>query len=472
MIPGIVAGAAFGQSVPFTPDPYWDYVAFLMFAEGADASTAFTDSSRFARTCTATGGAEVDTGITVGTNPSILLGANGRYVVRDHAFEININSDVPDFCMEAYVYCTDVTQYNQLYGRRRNSNNFLLAIVNNVLSFFTFSGTTGTTRLSVAAGMSNNTVHHVAVIRVGTTYYGFVDGVLKGSNTSATSMGIDTTPLLVGDSENDQAARYWRGNVNWCRLTMGHKRYDEAGFTPPALPLAMGFGDPAAYPAAPTFSNVKLLCGFNGTDGATSFTDESAAAQTATFVGNAQLDTAQSKFGTASLLLDGTGDYITFPDVADLRIPTAAGDAWTLEAWVRATGSWKAQATIASKRTGGGNSEFTLGLSSGVPNFFARNSGTSIVTILGTEALALDEWHHIALSATSGFYRLFANGQLVHFGARSNNPNTNTTAFHIGRDPFDSGRDWAGWIDEVRYTRGEALYLESFVPPTAAFPRS
>lgn len=453
-------------------DPYWDYVAFLMYGEGADGSSTFTDRSRFARTATAVGGAVVDTDITVGSNPSILLGADGRHVRRDHGYELNINSDGPDFCMEAYVYCTDITQNNQIFGRRRNSDNFILGITNDALTFSTFNGTTGTSRLNVAAGMSNNTVHHVAVIRVGTTYYGFVDGVLKGSNTSATSMGINSTSLYVGESESDQSARYWRGNVNWCRLTIGHKRYDEAGFTPPALPLATGYPTPAATPADPTFSNVKLLCGFNGTDGATAFTDESSAARTATFVGNAQLDTAQSKFGTASLLLDGTGDYVTFPDASDLKIPTAAGALWTLEAWVRATGSWKTIQTIASKRNGSGQGEFSLDISAGAPRFFALNSGTSCVSITSPDALSLDEWHHIAISATSGFYRLFANGKLVAFGARDATPTTNTTALHIGRDPSTTARDWAGWIDEVRYTRGQAIYTESFTPPGTAFPRS
>lgn len=453
-------------------DPYWDYVAFLMYGEGADNSTTFIDHSRFARTATAVGGAVNDTDVTVGTSPSILLGADGRHVRRDHGHELNINSDVPDFCMEAYVYCTDVTQNNQIFGRRRNSDNYLMAIVNNVLNFSTFNGTTGTTKLNVAAGMSNNTVHHVAVIRVGTTYYGFVDGVLKGSNTSATGQGVSTTALYIGESESDQAARFWRGNVNWLRLTIGKQRYDVAGFTPPPLPIVTGYPSPAATPAAPTFANVKLLCGFNGLDAATSFTDESSAARVASFVGNAQLDTAQSKFGTASLLLDGTGDYITFPDNADLKIPTTAGALWTLEAWVRATGSWKANATIASKRAGGGSGEFTLGINAGLPNFFALSGGTSCVTLLGQDALALDEWHHIALSATSGFYRLFENGKLVAFGARDATPTTSTNPLHIGRDPFNSGRDWAGWIDEIRYTRDEAIYTESFVPPASPFPRS
>ncbi len=58
------------------------------------------------------------------------------------------------------------------------------------------------------------------------------------------------------------------------------------------------------------FSLVSLLANFDGTDGATSSVDESENTHVLIFSGDAQLDTAQKKFGTASLLLDGTGDYV------------------------------------------------------------------------------------------------------------------------------------------------------------------
>lgn len=37
--------------------------------------------------------------------------------------------------------------------------------------------------------------------------------------------------------------------------------------------------------------------------------------------GNAKIDTAQSKFGGASLLLDGTGDYLVEPSMPDSLHP-------------------------------------------------------------------------------------------------------------------------------------------------------
>ena len=57
-------------------------------------------------------------------------------------------------------------------------------------------------------------------------------------------------------------------------------------------------------------------------------------AKTVTASGNAQVDTAQSKFGGASALFDGSGDYLTVSPVGtDLYFP--AGQNVTIEMWIR-----------------------------------------------------------------------------------------------------------------------------------------
>ena len=60
----------------------------------------------------------------------------------------------------------------------------------------------------------------------------------------------------------------------------------------------------------PYFNNVSLLLRGNGINGSTTIIDESATPKTVTVYGNAQISTAQSKFGGASIYLDGTGDYL------------------------------------------------------------------------------------------------------------------------------------------------------------------
>jgi hypothetical protein len=57
-----------------------------------------------------------------------------------------------------------------------------------------------------------------------------------------------------------------------------------------------------------------LLLHFNGANGSATFTNSSSNARTVTPSGNAQISTAQSVFGGSSLLLDGSGDYLTIAD--------------------------------------------------------------------------------------------------------------------------------------------------------------
>ncbi len=81
-------------------------------------------------------------------------------------------------------------------------------------------------------------------------------------------------------------------------------------------------------------ANVVLLVDADGADGATTYSERSTNAFVASFVGNAQLDTAFPKFGSAALLLDGAGDFMEYADNAAFALGSAD---FTVEGWVRFT---------------------------------------------------------------------------------------------------------------------------------------
>jgi hypothetical protein len=81
------------------------------------------------------------------------------------------------------------------------------------------------------------------------------------------------------------------------------------------------------------FSNVSLLLHGDGTNGSTTIIDSSPSPKTVTAVGNAQISTAQSKFGGASLLFDGSGDGAIIS--TGLNDFTMTSNTYTLEAWAR-----------------------------------------------------------------------------------------------------------------------------------------
>jgi len=212
------------------------------------------------------------------------------------------------------------------------------------------------------------------------------------------------------------------------------------------------------------FPKVKLLLPFDGSNGATSTTDSSNANNSVTFVGTAQLSTAQSKFGESSLLLDGNSDYIY---VANSDLGTTSTESFTIEFWTYLLGGIGSQSNFYSEYNGASN-----GIS------FEKTSGNVLkvwngdsARITGTTTISSGQWYHMALSGTSGSYKLFLNG--TQEGSTSSNGFTaGTTNKYIGTF-YWAGLGGAvrfvnGYIEDFRITKGEARYTSNFTPPTSA----
>ncbi|PSH68627.1 hypothetical protein CU102_12775 [Phyllobacterium brassicacearum] len=227
----------------------------------------------------------------------------------------------------------------------------------------------------------------------------------------------------------------------------------------------------AVVDSDPFFSSVVLLCGFNGVDGATTSSDESSAAHALTFVGNAQLDTAQFKFGASSLLLDGGGDRMTSPDSLDWQLGAANSDPWTVECWVR----WNVLDTNNRGIMGQGSAAWILTGAGTIGQlaFAGANSGT--LTTTGT-AMTTGVWYHVAVDHDStGKIRLYIDGVMRASATPANSAIPNITdQLGIGAQNSSGSVDMNGWLDEIRITKGVARYASDsgFTPPTAAFPRS
>jgi hypothetical protein len=186
------------------------------------------------------------------------------------------------------------------------------------------------------------------------------------------------------------------------------------------------------------------------------------------FNGNAQADTAQKKFGNASLKLDGTGDYVTFPN--DPRWQVGNGD-FCVECWVRPNAT-KLQAIVCKRPGAGLTSEWVAYIDATGKLIFQGYATTgNVLNISGTSALSVGTWYHVAFSRSGTIWRIFLNGSLEASGTQSGTPSSNTELLYIGRDQSNTARDFSGWIDEVRVTSGVARYTAAFTAPSAAFPR-
>ncbi len=213
--------------------------------------------------------------------------------------------------------------------------------------------------------------------------------------------------------------------------------------------------------------STTFLLHFNGDDESTTITDESGLSWQAQ--GDAELDTAQKKLGSASLLITDTGDnvrtastgsyssgYDDFTFEAFIRLPSLPGD----EACIFCPG-WTSMIVCGKDF----ENKFYIYVAS-------EGGGNTLEYTWAVGAVSVDTWYHVCVSRASNIWRLFWEGAVVDdytdsvpekaWGSSTN------ARLYVGND--NSGyKPFPGWIDEVRYCMGEALYTSNFTPPSAEY---
>lgn len=366
-----------------------------------------------------------------------------------------------DFTMETWVYITDLPDATgqAIFGEI------------NGYEWYLYSRSSGNLEVGMqtfAAGYNQvyttdnfikiNRWAHVAVARQSGTLRVFVNGVqCTTTGSMPASLNISAT-INIGRSTYN-SANFFRGYMSDLRIVKGTAVYT-AAFTPPTAPLT-------------AISGTSFL--MSGTNAAIF---DAAAMNDLDTVGNAQISTAQSKFGGGSMLFDGTGDYLLVPATQNVAFGT--GD-FTIEFWMYSADVGTSQRGMLQTSTtaGGFSTAYDTGiimyqgatLSGGTP---VNASGGLIANIIGsyvgstTAVLSTNTWYHIALTRSSGAVRLFVNGTQVGSTTTVTGA-VNGTNMVIG-GYYNSSYLYNGYIDDFRITKGYARYISNFTPPTTAVP--
>ena len=285
-----------------------------------------------------------------------------------------------------------------------------------------------------------------------------------------------TGVLTSGDATDDAFLRNHLGRVYYSSLhyagldnLIGDSV--DGSFRPITL-TGLYEGTPSAGSSAHAL--ISLLLHFDGSDGATTTTDDGPDERTITLAGNAQLDTAQKKFGTASLLLDGNGDLASAADDGDFDF--GSGD-FTVEGFFRISSlgnnaffsHWENNDTS-------GQSFYLVHFNGSNTLRFAYRLTTGIVEANYTWQPSTNTFYHIAVVRYGTTLKVYIDGVAVI------SESVSTTSLIASEDPFRIGAfndattasptlewEFAGHVDEVRVTKGQARYIANFVPTTSAF---
>ena len=208
---------------------------------------------------------------------------------------------------------------------------------------------------------------------------------------------------------------------------------------------------------------VVLLLHCNGADASTTFTDSSPATpHTFTASGNAQIDTAESKFGGASGLFDGTTDFLIGDGSSEFAFGTSD---FTIDLWVRLNTVGAAKSLYDGRAAAADVAPLIFINTSNQLVYFTANANR----ITGTTALTTGTWYHVALTRHGNDHRLSLNG--VQEGSTYTAAHTYVTFANRPRigATFDGTQSHNGWMDELRVSSGVARWTTTFTPPTAEY---
>lgn len=210
----------------------------------------------------------------------------------------------------------------------------------------------------------------------------------------------------------------------------------------------------------------KSLLHFNGPNNSTFFYD--LAGHSWAPYGNMKLTTAQSVFGGASGLFDGTGDFLSLLDSVDTDFIFGTGD-FTIDFRVRFNSMSASMVLYDSRPAAGAGARPTIYVSPPKIYFFTNGANQ----IVGTTTLVTNQWYHVALARSGTTTKMFLGGvqEGSSYSDSNNYLNGGSARPFIGSDANANNGTSSldGWMDEFRVSKGIARWTSNFTPPTSEY---
>jgi hypothetical protein len=302
-----------------------------------------------------------------------------------------------------------------------------------------FNGQTQQGEISGSFTWKTNTWYHVAWSRVSNVITCYQNGVSIGSTTDSTTLADFANGAVMGVLRaNGSLSEYQNYYIGGLKVTPATALYTGT-FTPPTSPFTISSGTSLLL----TNTNAGIL--------------DNAMMNDLETVGNAQISTSVKKYGTGSIYLDGSGDYLLLPNTPLLD---QIGD-YTYECWYYRAGSGAGGLDILCLKNVTNMLYIYVDQSS---QKFGVNQHNVGGFLLGTTVTVVNTWYHVAMCRSGSTVRLFVNGVQEASGTYSTNVSGTATTTIGGFT--SSGYSMNGYLDDLRVTKA-ARYTTNFTPPTS-----
>lgn len=223
-------------------------------------------------------------------------------------------------------------------------------------------------------------------------------------------------------------------------------------------------------PRDPFFANVISLIGIEDTVtdaigvANVSLAGTSAPSDNEAKFGDKSLASAGGSQNASGLRLSADDGYFTFP-----------GE-FTIEAWFYITTLRSFYSLFDGQRNHPDAGSWTLQGNSNGALIFIMNGNFSSGPNTGSGAVSTNTWHHIAITRDGDDdVRIFVDGvqkgNAVTRSGTMGGVDSDASSLNVSRGIASDNWSFAGYVEEVRITKGVARYTSNFTPPDAPFPR-
>jgi hypothetical protein len=445
------AASKSGRVAAAATDPYFPYVPLLLETTSTNGqqNNTFLDSSTNNFTITRNGT------VTQGSvTPYWPNGQWGNYFNGSSDYLTTPSNTAFDFwagsfTFECWFFPTGNLNNSVLFSTGSATTGANVGFFNNTNVYFN-SG--GGSQVIGGTAPTLNVWNHIALTKSGSTFAVFLNGTRLGTSTSTGYPTGNQVAYLGANSANN--SQFIAGYLSNARLVKGTAVYDptQTTLTVPTIPLT-------------AITNTSLLtCQSNR------FKDNSTNNFAITTAGTPKVQAFQPFSPTASYTdaayggsgyFSGSAQYLTAPSTSGAL---GSGD-FTVQAWIYCTGNPYTYSTILSNYSVSGATAFAIfsSFNNSKITLYVGNS----TAVVSSANIVFNTWIHVAAVRSSGIVTLYINGVsqgTVSYSGSSSGDGIARIAC-AGDNP--TGTNFQGYISNVAWVIGTAVYTANFTPPTA-----